>query len=407
MRRTAFYSLSSAFALSLLLSPACSDEGEDDEGTGGAGSTTSTTSPATTTTGSPASTTGGSTTGGDGGGGGTGGGTGDCLAPSAYAAYFTIDEATLCAVATYTAEGLSLDGYGATPSWGSHGGPLTMTGSDTMLTLRRWSRPSDGVALSVEDSSTPVTVQAGAFWGGLAVDVSTTTTVAAWTGTPFMTQGGLVAVEGGDAVQASAIGAFGIASSQGRVLFTGLSAAGQAVQSDAGLYGALATPAEITDDGNITAWGLATGPVAVDEGGYAFAVMTDYLTGTQEVRGYDVDEIQVNDPPAAGVTLASLPGFGDAMAAIVPFGTSPGLVILQPNDAMSGAHLDVVGVPYNIENGAVVAAGQPAKVLTLAEADTNLTLMTDNSGRVWVGATDSESPTDAVFFVLDRIQTSQ
>lgn len=401
MRQSGLFFSASVAGFALLLSPACSDEGEDDVGTGGSATT------GTTTTGTPtSSTTGGSTgstmQGGGGAGGGEGGGNG-CLPASATADYFTIDDPTLCAVGTYTAPGLPLDSYGTTPSWGFHGGPLTIVGTDTMLTIRRWTVPTDGTELTFADTTVPVTVDAGAFWGPQAIDFAPGVAVATWSA-PFPSPGGgLIRIEDSAVVQADVTGVFGIGASQGRLLYSGLSEVGTSMAGTNALYGAAVTPSAITTDGMIDDWGTASGPIAVDEQGYVFAGMTDFGSGDQELRGFDVDDVQPKNPPVVGVTLATLPGYGDAMAAIVASGQNPGLLLFQGNDATTSAHLDVIGIPYAIENGVVVSAGQPTTVLTLADADKNLTLMTDDSGRIWVGATSETTPTDGVFFVLDRI----
>lgn len=387
-----------AIAVAFALSPACTDEGEDDVGTGGA-STTSTTSssPSGTTT---------SSTGTAGGGGGEGGGGGGpssgCLPASATAAYFTINESTLCAVATYTAAGLALDGYTGTATWGSHGGPLTGLGSDTTLTVSRWSVPSDGAELTASDTSIPVTVQAGAFWSGQVLDVSPTVAVAAWTGTPFTAFGGLVAVSGGAATQEDALGVYALGVTQGRLLYTGASAPGINTLGTNSLYGATVTASAITADGVVDTWGSASGPIAVDTLGNAFAVMTDFNVGEQEVRGFRADLVGPGGSETNGVAMATLDGFGNNLAAIVPDGANPGLVLFQPIDGTTFTNLDVVAIPYTIDQGAIVGGGAPSPALTLTEAGANLTLMTDDAGRLWVGALQTSSTTDSVFFVLDR-----
>ncbi len=396
MRKEAIW-LGAFCLLGLAIAPACTDEGEDDVGTGGStASVTTGSGGATTTTSSSGST----TTGGDGGGGGGGGPT--CLPRGATSAYFAIDDASLCAVEKWSAADLTLDPYGITPTWGSHGGPLTFEGSATQATFSRWTLGMAG-ALTASDESVNVTVPAGAFWGSQALDVGSSLTVASWTGMSFSTEGGFVVKTGANAHQEDAIGVFGLATTQGRLLFTGLSPAGVAAAGDAGLYAALVTTSALTDDGTVATWGLATGPVVTDTEGNVFAVNTDYVAANQEIRAFAAADIAPGSPATEGVTLATLPDFGDAMAVLGPSDDAPGLVLLQPNDGATFAHLDVVGVPFTIEAGAIAASGTPSTVLTLAAADTNLTLMTDDDGRLWVGAANAEGGSGAVFFVIDRV----
>jgi hypothetical protein len=271
-----------------------------------------------------------------------------------------------------------------------------------MFTTSRWAIPADGTELTVSDASVPVTVQAGAFWSSQVIDVSPTVAVAAWTGTPFSSFGGLVAVSGGAAEQEDALGVFAMGVTQGRLLYTGASAPGTTTLGTNSLYGASVTSSAITADGIVDTWGSASGPVVVDGLGNVFALMTDFGAGTQEVRGYAAADVAPGEPTVAGVPLATLPGFGNNAAAIVPDGASPGIVLFQPIDGGTFANLDVVAIPYTIDQGAIVAGSAPTPALTLADAGTNLTLMTDDVGRIWVGALQTGSTTDSVFFVLDR-----
>ncbi len=397
MKRSGLFYLS-AVGLAVLLSPACTDEGEDDVGTGGSGTTGPTTSPSSTT--GPTSST-GSSMGGGGNGGSGGGPSVDCLPASATDAYFTINEATLCAVATYTATGLALDGYSNIPSWGSQGGPLTVSGTDTMLTLRRWDVPADGTELTVADTTVPVTIQAGSFWAPQAIEIAPGVAIAAWAAAFPATEGGFVRVEGTDVVQADATGVFALGATQGRLLYTGLSAVGTTTPGTNALYGATVSAAAISADGTIDAFGDASGPIAVDTLGNAFVFMTEFA-GTQELRGYAAADVAPGEPAAAGVPLVTLDGFGSNLAAIVPDGDSPGLVLFQPVDGMTFASLDVVAIPYTIAGGAIVAGAGRAPALTLTEDGTAVSLMTDDAGRVWVGTLQTGSTTDSVFFVLDR-----
>ena len=185
-----------------------------------------------------------------------------------------------------------------------------------------------------------------------------------------------------------------------RILHTGLSAANGKPNAIAGLYAADvdATGLEFESSELIDAFGLATGPVAVDAAGNAFVIMTDYETGTQELRGYDAASVAPGQGPTQGATLATLQGYGDALAVVAAEGDLPGLIAFQPN-AASGEHLDVVLQRFTVDGSAVTASGEAATLLTLATPDTNVTLMTDDQNRLWVGLSENGT---ATFFVLDR-----
>ena len=69
----------------------------------------------------------------------------------------------------------------------------------------------------------------------------------------------------------------------------------------------------------------------------------------------------------AGVPLATLPGFGNNAAAIVPDGTNSGVLLFQPIDGGTFTNLDVVAIPYTIDQGAIVAGSAPTPALTVTE----------------------------------------
>jgi hypothetical protein len=389
----------SSFAALAAIPVGCTDEGEDDTGL----STSSATSGPSTGSGSSTS----SAAGGAGGAGGEGGGAA-CLPGAMTAAYFTIQGDELCAVERVDAEALVLTPYGTTPTWGRHGGPLTLVVADPILRVQRWTASGSSLSLSAEDAFPAPMVPSGAFWGPMVVDAMAATeevSVAAWTGANFQTEGGLVVMGNDNSVSVGALGVFGLGARGSRLLWTGISPAGSTTAGPAAMHrggvGPLGMTFDVTDDGTVAAWADATGPLVFDAGDNAFAVMTA-LAGTQELRGFAAADIEAGDPPTAGVTLGTLDGFGDALAAVAPAGSDPGLVVMQPNDGTSFAHLDVVAIPYSIDAGAIVAAGGASTLLALATADTNVTLMTDDTGRLWVGAANAEGGMGSVFFVLDR-----
>jgi hypothetical protein len=211
----------------------CSDEGEGDE----ASSTSTATSSTSSTTG-----TGGSGVGGGGGGeGGAGGGGGGCLPASAHAADFALAGDTLCVVQRVEAPGLFLEPYGASPSWGRHGGLLTLLPDTGGVTLVRWSLV-DGALLGDDTDVAVPGLPANAFVGEQAVDLpGTNATAFAWTGSDFFNEGGLVVASGSTVTSKLVTGAGGLATSAlgtGRLFHAGLSAIGGAAVATVGLYAA-------------------------------------------------------------------------------------------------------------------------------------------------------------------------
>ena len=277
--------------------------------------------PATTsaTTGMDPSTSSG--TGGAGGAGGstassasgTGGSAPTCLDASAIADVLKIMDPALCAIARYDAsEEL---GFNA-PSWGAHGGPLTVRAKmDGTFDLVRWTAPADPKgALTKQEANVDGKIPMGAYLGGQAVDLPFFGwTALAWTGAfPDLT-GELL--EKGSTVDkryatngAYAISGASAANMQGRLLLTGLSTVGDANKSANALSaadtcGTTAQPSllpgmDATCKAPITiaTWGDSSGPVAVDRAGNAFVVMSSF-DDTQEARGFDAASIARGSAP--------------------------------------------------------------------------------------------------------------
>jgi len=380
----------------VLVAFGCTDEGEaDTTGTAGPGVGGGTTSA------NGGGSQGGGSTGGNSSGGG-GAAPMPCLADTLAADHFSIARDDLCIVAVYDAPALEISGYGTTPTWGSHGGPLTFEADAASATIYRWNLSGSTLMATPEDV-TLSGLPAGAYFGSQVVD-PLGVPVFSWTGASFMTEGGVIADDLGTGVSTTTIGVTAMASSAtSRFLFTALGPMG-GTAGDAGVYAGkvLLTPREasIATDGEVDTWGLATGAVAFDGAGNAFAIQTDYVTGTQELRAYASSDVEVGAPAIVGVTLATIAGYGDALAAVTPAGADPGIVLFQPNDADTSAHLDVTSVEYVKTGAAIAVQGTPTPALTLTTADTNLTLMTDPSGRVWVGG--SATGGGSTFYVLRR-----
>ncbi len=405
MRARSFYGCS----IVVLALASCTDEGEGDTST-----STGSGLAGTGGTGAGASGGGGNTPSGGGGQGGQGGGAVTCLPASESAPFFTLERTDFCVVEKLTAAGLDLPGYGTTPTWGAHDGPLTFEPTENGVRVSRWSETQAGVLTAVATDVTVPGVPADAFWGTTAVDVSAPmgdacpdegVLVLGWTGADFQNDGALVRIANGAATSQLAAGLFGLAARGERLFFTGLSEVGGPTDGTLALYAADAQPAcenpAFASGGAIDAWGLATGPVAFDPSGNLFAIMTDFGTGTQEIRGFPAGAIDAGDPPVEGTPMATLDGYGDALAAVAPAGGQPGLIVLQPN-ANDGSHEEIMSVAYDITQEGL-SAGATAPFATVTVDDDNAVLFIDPLGRLWMGFSRG-GPDDpvATFFVLDR-----
>lgn len=382
----------------------CSDEG---------GTSSSTTTTSTTT--STSSSSGGA--GGEGGGGGAGG-EGACLDPSLFADLFTIEGSDRCAVAVYDAA-VDLGGYMA-PTWGRHGGPLTANpGAGGNVDVTRWDVPAGATgALTPKKETVSVGVPMGAFLGAQAIDLPFFDwTAVSWTGAFPSTEGEVVLAEGAAIKERYDVQSFfsGAAvsdgASQGRLLYTGLSPIEDPMASKNALYaadscGTKGAGARLLPEGDpacgppfeVAAWGDGSGPVAADSDGNVFVVMSDFVGGDQEARGFAAAKVSRGAPATPGDTLFTLPGFGMSLAALAPADTAPGVLAFQPSDAMTGG-LDVIGQRYSAAGGAITAGGAPEPLLKLAKLGTSIVLMTDDQGRLWAGGPGASGTR---FVVLDR-----
>jgi hypothetical protein len=351
--------------------------------------------------------------------GGTGGGAPTCLDAAAIADVLTIKDASLCAIARYdAAEEL---GFNA-PSWGAHGGPLTLrAGMNGTFDLVRWTPPADVKgALNKQAVNVDGKIPAGAFLGGQAVDVPFFGwTALAYTGAFPDTTGELLLVKGSAVDKryatngAYATAGIGAANAQGRLLLTGLSTVGDATAGANGLFAAdtCGTPAmpsllpgmDATCKAPITVatWGDSSGPVAVDHAGNAFVVMSSF-DGSQEARGFDAASIARGAAPTAGAKLFTIPGFGSSVAALAPTATAPGIVAYQPSDGATFLPQDVLEQQYTVSGGKLAAMGVPTTLLKAATANALLYVIVDDQDRLWVG-TDKVAPaTGATYVVLQR-----
>ncbi len=376
-------------------------------GTGGGATATS----SSTTTGTGGA--GGATTTGSG-GGGAGGVT--CLDPSASASFFTLSDPSFCVVAIYETD-TSL-GFADSPTWGAHGGPLTLqTGkSEGTVDLLRWKLPAGTTGkLTAEVTHLDAMIPPKTFLGGQAFDLPFFGwTAFSWTGAFPNTQGEILLVKGATVDQRYPVnGAFALAGGatdpeHGRLLYAGLSALADAATNSNGLYaadscGTSAKPALLPGPDPtckaplaISTWGEASGPVAVDRDGNAFAVMSSFSSGTQEARGFTASTVARGQGATDGTKLFTLPGFGSSIAALAPTAKAAGVVIFQPFNPTTYEAEDVIAQAYSVASATLKAEGSPATFIKPAKSNTSLSLMRDADDRLWVGVPVTGGSTFAV-----------
>lgn len=384
----------------------CSDAGEDDGGgSGGQAATTSTTgSPASTSGNGPSST---SSTGGTGSSSSTGGGVG-CLAPAEHPE-FTLPTGELCVKQRLTAAGLNLAPYGVVPTWGAHDGLLTFTGmvSGGLVTaarIEKWSMGAGGAITAETHDVTLNGIPMGAFMSQAIASGTADQYAVAWSGGDFANEGGLILLS--QTAQLMSFDTTGVTGLAGRTIgqkgffaYTGLSVvAGPHINQNAS-YTFDATGGTVANAAQLEAWGAASGPTTFDADGNLIAVAVDFIAGDQEVRAFRATATGVAGP---GVPLATIPGYGDALAALRPRDALPGIVAFQANDANdpNQKHLDVVGQRYTDDGTVLAAQGTTNTLVDIVAEDVNVTLTGDTHDQIWLGISDGAS--GAVFFVLGR-----
>ncbi len=379
-------------------------------------STGATNGNATTGSSAGAGTTGGGTTGGTVGGSTTGGSsTGTaCLDPSPFASAFTIADTAFCAVAIYTADEAAF----SMPSWGSHHGPLVVTqaATDGGVTLERWSVQPGTSALTKQSTYVSAVVPDMAYLGGQANDLPFFGwTTVFWTGPSPVTTGSIAAIASGAVAESYTVnGPYWVAGisdgqGQGRLLYTGLSPLGMPATTTNGLYAADACSLPMQELGAgtgcsasalISAWDETPGPVAVDKGGNAFAVLNSFSTGNQDARGFLAANVARGQGATPGVPLFTLDGHAGGLAAITPTSTTTGLLVFQPFDATTSDALDIVEQAYTAGTD-IAPMGTPTTLLQVpAGTSTGLSFMTDDTDRLWVAFTGASSTT---YVVLARV----
>ena len=340
-----------------------------------------------------------------------GGGASPCLPSSEHLADFDIALPGLCLVAKYQAA--MQVGFSLSPTWGRHAGPITASyqpSPDDKVVLTRWMLPSGPTGeLTAETQDVPVVIAAPAvYFGAQAVDLPFFGwTMVSWTGNYGSTDGEAIFVSNGAVVSRhAALGVFGALGIAGpytnRLVHTGLGALDDtASPALPALYATDFCPdPPPCDHVTVASWGEANGPVCADQDGNLFALATSFSTSQQTLRAFEASTIAPGAGQAAGNALFTIGGFGSQLAALSPTLIDPGLAIYQPFDSGTYAALDVMAQPYTVAGTDIQPSGAPATALTMATANTPVTLMTDAGGRLWVGIVGASQAT--TFYVLDR-----
>ncbi len=343
-----------------------------------------------------------------------------CLDAASYSATFTLADPALCVVAKYTAPftvGFDTATFAEiAPTWGRHGGPVTLVQSGKNVTLTRWKLPAGATgALTVASTVGPVDTAISPqiapqmlFMNAWAVDLPFNNwTALGWA--DFGTPNGELILLAGSAIDARfpASGVFAAeglaAAGKNRILTASLSALGGSGAST-GLYTADMCGKALCAMGTAQAQkqGNASGPVARDAAGNVFAVFPDIGTKKQQIAGWAAAQIAPGAAAPAGAALATLDGSGVSIAAKAPSGNLPGFVLFQP--AVMFVSQNVTVLHYAVAAGKIAALGTAAAGIVPAKAGSEVRLMSDDQGRLWAGIATGTNPNapESTFFVLDR-----
>jgi hypothetical protein len=280
------------------------------------------------------------------------------------------------------------------------------------ITIARWQLPAEAIgALGTMASTGPFGVGAGAspYFAPQAIDLPGSD----WTMVGYADlslSGEIVALDGTTVADSwPAAGYYGAAASgdanAARLLHSGLSPLDSATVGAAALHASdfCAGPALCANGAKtIDAWGSANGPVAIDGSGNVLALQTGDANGDQVLRGFHAADVAPGSAGAAsGVDLLVLAGFGSALAAIAPGGSTPGLALYQPQVFTAQVDYgDVVVQRYDDDGGSIAPSGASETALAMLTPTTEVTLMTDHLGRLWVGV--ASGAMGSTFYVLDR-----
>jgi hypothetical protein len=341
---------------------------------------------------------GGAGGGGGGGAGGSGGSTGACLDAALYAELFALDGTLpLCVTRVHAFQPpAGFDPY-SLPTWGRHGGPLTLTPGATAasLSLQRWSLPAgptDPATFNNEAVTIDAPPSGNVFWGPPVDLPFFDWTLVSYTGQGAAFPGEVLLLDASSHAVVKRDNANGFYNSAGLadpagggyLVYTGLSplADGPLATSDSAVYAARSCAEGFAGTGceaghKVGDWDGSSGPVAVDAGGRGFFALSAF-GGALEVRGFARSEI-VDGVESAGVTFVQESDvYAQSLAAVSPSAGAPGYLFV---DEAVGAGQRIDAITY--EPG---TAGEPVKGAVITSA---LTAAADQTVRVF-GASATE-----------------
>ena len=364
----------------------------------------------------------GATTGGGGtGAGGSsagGNGAGGCLSSSEHDAVFSIDIDGMCLVAKYDIGlhlGLDPNTYTlVVPRWGRHGGPLTIeqayaNGLPTdEVTLKRWALPAEPTGTAyVQEQIGPLSLgasESSPYLNPAAIDLPFND----WTIVAYdvfnQPAGEAFALDGSTIEQTFDVNgmfsAVGVSSGNtNRILHASGSPLASPGTDSKGLYAAeicsgatACNPVTVHEEGDVG------GPLTLDADGNLFAVFPNLANTTQTVRGFSAAEVAPMATATAGNELATLAGSGIALAALAPGSSGEGIVLFQALDD-SFTLQDPVAQRFTVSGDQVLPEGVPVTAFTMAVAGTEITLMSDDQDRLWVGVANG---VDSSLYVIAR-----
>ncbi|MCC6648736.1 MAG: hypothetical protein IT374_24625 [Polyangiaceae bacterium] len=282
---------------------------------------------------------------------------------------------------------------GATPSWGSHGGPLTSTSAaPAEVELVRWALPATatGGAVPTKHTVKPSGLPSKLFWGAAADVPALGGTLLSYTteGAGFAGEVLLLSTDGATEKSRAFVNGFfsGVAlpGATPRLVYTGLSTLASVAPAavDNGLWAgdycdgfvsSCAPPAKVGS------WGKASGPVVVDGAGAVFADQSTF-GADHEIRGFTADELK-SATPGAGASMRKNLNFVGSQAALRPSAGDDGWLFVAESDPVTFAALPVEAVRYTA--GAPTAGATVAPAITPAKAGASLSLFGDGSS-LWI-----------------------
>lgn len=367
-----------------------------------------------------------STSSGAGGAGGAGGAPPvvvTCLSSdAAQVPELTLQDPRMCVVAVYDApERFNYDAdatFTRRPTWGRHGGPLTVAPSGADVKLERWQVPATPTGTLTKQETT---VEAGIPTASVTLHTAAYDvpffgwTAVAYSNSDFQTAGEIVLIQGAAVATryplVNIFSAVGVGSGgSGRLLHLGGSKLGDSASSTYGFFaadtcgGARLVPAGDTScapPSVVGTWGSFSTNVAADLDGNVFISMSDFNAGTAAIQGFAASAIGRGAPPTQGDLIMTADGFGSGVAAMAPTRDADGVVVSQSGTLATLGAPTVLSRFYTVDAGTISPVGDATTLLTLSDTSTAPVLFTDDLGQLWA-AINIASGTGSRLVVIAR-----